>query len=98
MFAIFSSLQPIFLSILNYRNVPNTNFLYCYIRKYTHTLITVRERNGFKNPGSQEGIGLLRSSSEKMIQDAKMPLKATGMMPLKLIVIWQIYFCLILYN
>ena len=55
---------------MNYRNVPNTNFLYCSIRKYTHTLITVRERNGFKNPGSQEGIGLLRSSSEKMIQDA----------------------------
>ena len=98
MFAIFSSLQPIFLSILNYRNVPITNFLYCSIRKSTHTLITVGERNGLKNPGSQEGTGLLRSSSEKMIQDAKMPLKATGMMPLKLIVIWQIYFCLILCN
>ena len=71
---------------------------YTVLLENTHTLITVRERNGFKNPGSQEGIGLLRSSSENMIQDAKMLLKATGMMPFKLIVMWQIYFCLILCN
>lgn len=54
---------------------------YTVLLENLHTQITVGERNGLKNPGSQEGTGLLRSSSEKMIQDAKMTLKATGMMP-----------------